>query len=71
MASGQATQRLDTLSSISSRPFGDLGKVTGSVMNGYGNAHARCRWNTRSDRDAGDGLVIISANQSIALHDKP
>ena len=41
------------------------------VMNGYGNLHVRCQWNGRSGTDAGDGLVTISASQSIALHDMP
>ena len=42
-----------------------------SVINGYGNAHVRCRWYRRSDKDAGDRLVTLSASQSTALHDKP
>ena len=33
-------------------------------INDCGSAHVRCRWNRRSDRDDGDGLVILSANQS-------
>ena len=41
------------------------------VMNGFANAHVKCRWNKRSDRDAGDKLVTLSAKQSPALHDKP
>ena len=33
-------------------------------------ARVRCRSNTWSDRDAGDGLVTLYAIQSTALHDK-
>ena len=42
-----------------------------SAMNGCGKAHVRCRRNRRFDRDAGDGLVTLSASQSTGLHDKP
>ena len=35
------------------------GGLKPSVMNGCGNLHFRCRWNRKSFRDAGDGLVTI------------
>ena len=41
------------------------------VINGWNNLHVRCRLNRRSDRDAGDGLVTLSASQLTVLHDKP
>ena len=47
------------------------GGMKSSLMNGCGNAHVRFRWNRRSDRDPGDGMAILSANQSTLLHDKP
>ena len=51
--------------------FGAFSCLKPSVMNGCGNIHVRCRWNRRFDRDAGDGLVSLTASQSTALHDKP
>ena len=39
-------------------------------MNACGNAHVRCWWNRRSDRDTEDGLVTLSASQSTEFHDK-
>ena len=32
------------------------GGLKSSVINGFGSAHVRCRWNRRSDRDDGDGF---------------
>ena len=45
--------------------YGDLKP---SVANSCGNAHVKCQWRRKSDRDAGDGLVTHSASQVIAFY---
>ena len=61
----------DTLSTSALEESLVSGGLKSSVMNGCGSAHVRYRWNRRSGRDAGYGLVTLSVSQSTALHDKP
>ena len=48
-----------------------LGLWWPKIANNEQHTHVRCQWDRRADRDDGDGLVIISTSQSIALQDRP
>ena len=65
------TKRIQTFANCCLEELLVFGGLKSLVLNGSGNAHVRCRWNRIYDRDAGDGLVTLSASRSTALHYKP